>query len=661
MSEDMKPIAPEAENSLEQPVVMTPEAESAPVEEVVAAAAAAEEVIDYSNKGLKELVDLFQELLDKGDVQQLYKYAEGIKAAFYKTLKKEKIAAGFQPVVTAVAQKAEQAGQAAAEAVEIAADAAATAAEVAVEAVEAAADEDEVPQEGEEVSANPFAELERGFKDLYGQYKTVRVKYVQELNQKKEENYEVKSKIIEELKVLVDNPGDLGTAYPAFRELQNRWRAAGAVPPTKAKDLYETYSHYVESFYDYVKINRELRDLDFKKNLEAKEKLCERAEALADSDNAVAAFREIQKLHDEWKEYGPVDKAHRETIWERFKAATSVVNKKHQAYFESQKGNQQQNLEAKTALCEKVEEIAEREVKDSNTWNALSKEIENIQKEWRTIGFASKKDNQKIYDRFRAACDKFYASKRDFYSGFKDQMQENMDKKIALCEQAEAVVNSTEWKKTSDYLINLQKQWKEIGPVSRKKSEQIWKRFRAACDAFFENRDKHFSDQDSRYDDNLAAKNAIIDEIHAYELAGSAADKEALAAFQARWNEIGFVPLKEKANVQNAYNKAVSEKFGAVAESSDRVSRFKKRYGEQHQKAYTKVVTEKDRLIQKFLKMEQDIATWENNMGFFAKSKNADKLLADLSSKIEVAKQELADLEKKIKSMDEKDSEQENG
>lgn len=355
MSEDMKPIASEVENNVEQPVVMNPEAETAPVEEV----------IDYSNKGLKELVDLFQELLDKGDVQQLYKYAEGIKAAFYKTLKKEKIAAGFQPVETAVAQQAEEA------------------AESAAEAVAEAASEAEAVKEGEEVSVNPFAEIERGFKDLYGQYKTVRGKYVQELNQKKEENYEVKSKIIDELKVLVDNPGDLGTAYPAFRELQNRWRAAGAVPPTKAKDLYETYSHYVEAFYDYVKINRELRDLDFKKNLEAKEKLCERAEALAESDNAVAAFREIQKLHEEWKEYGPVDKAHRESIWERFKAATSVVNKKHQAYFESQKGNQQQNLEAKTALCEKVEEIASREVKDSNTWNALSKEIENIQKEWR--------------------------------------------------------------------------------------------------------------------------------------------------------------------------------------------------------------------------------------------------------------------------------------
>ena len=640
MSEDMKPIAPEAENNLEQPAVNNQE-----------------EIIDYSNKGLKELVDLFQELLNNGDVQQLYKYAEGIKAAFYKTLKKEKIAAGFQPVVSAVVQSVEKLAVEAVEAVEEATEEM----KAEVDARDAEAKEAGAVKEGEEVSVNPFAEIERGFKDLYGQYKTVRVKYVQELNQKKEENYDIKSKIIEELKVLVDNPGELGTAYPAFRELQNRWRAAGAVPPTKAKDLYETYSHYVESFYDYVKINRELRDLDFRKNLEAKEKLCERAEALADSENAVAAFREIQKLHDEWKEYGPVDKAHRESIWERFKAATSVVNKQHQAYFESQKGNQQQNLEAKTALCEKVEEIAAREVKDSNTWNALSKEIENIQKEWRTIGFASKKDNQKIYERFRAACDKFYAAKREFYNGFKDQMQENMEKKIALCEQAEAVVNSTEWKKTSDYLINLQKQWKEIGPVSRKKSEQIWKRFRAACDAFFENRDKHFSDQDSQYDDNLAAKNALIEEIIAYELTDPEADKEALILFQSRWNEIGFVPIKLKANVQNAYNKAISEKFGSAADSSDRVSRFRKRYGEQRTKSYSKTPSEKDRLIQKFLKMEQDIATWENNMGFFAKSKNAESLLAELSGKIEVAKQELAELEQQIKSLDEKENVQDNG
>ena len=619
MSEDMKPIASEVAENVEQPVVMNQETE---------------EIIDYSNKGLKELVDLFQELLDKGDVQQLYKYAEGIKAAFYKTLKKEKIAAGFQPAVTAVAQQAEQAAEAAADAVE-------TAVEAAADAEQAAAAEVVAPQEGEEVSANPFAELERGFKDLYGQYKTVRVKYVQELNQKKEENYEAKSKIIDELKVLVENPGDLGTAYPAFRELQNRWRAAGAVPPTKAKDLYETYSHYVEAFYDYVKINRELRDLDFKKNLEAKEKLCERAEALADSDNAVAAFREIQKLHDEWKEFGPVDKAHRESIWERFKAATSVVNKKHQAYFESQKGNQQQNLEAKTALCEKVEEIAAREVKDSNTWNALSKEIENIQKEWRTIGFASKKENQKIYERFRAACDKFYASKRDFYSGFKDQMQENMDKKIALCEQAEALKDSKEWKETSEKFMELQKQWKEIGPVPRKKSEQLWKRFRAACDEFFENRDKQSKPENDFYG-NLKAKRKLIEEIEAY--VPGTDDEAAMQDFTAKWQEIGFVPFKEKDAVNQAYREAMQAKFPGFGTRPQRGGAGR---------GPAKPRSEKDILIQRYNTLQSEIDTYENNIGFFAMSKNAESLIKQMQKRIEDAKEELKGLEAKIRQAEE--------
>ncbi|MCF0178130.1 MAG: DUF349 domain-containing protein, partial [Bacteroidales bacterium] len=368
---------------------------------------------DISELGLKELVDLFTGLIEKGDVQLLYKHAEEIKAAFYKTLKKEKIAAGY------IAPK---------------------------EQVEEAASAEDGQGEGENaeqpVSQNPFAEVERWFKDLYAKYKTLRADYLQELNSRKDDNFKIKSEVIEELKELVDNQVDLNKAYPKFRELQAKWRSAGAVPPQKAKDLYETYSHYVERFYDFVKINREIRDLDFKKNLEAKQALCEKAEALAEEENVVSAFHTLQTYHELWKEYGPVDKENRESIWERFKAATAVINKKHQEYFDAQKGNQKQNLEAKQALCERVEAIAETVVEDSNTWNTLSKEIESIQKEWRTIGFASKKENQKIYDRFRAACDKFYSTKREFYSDFKGQMQENMEKKIALCEAAEAVSES---------------------------------------------------------------------------------------------------------------------------------------------------------------------------------------------------------------------------
>lgn len=605
MNEDLKTVAPEQESvALEQNVVN----ENEPV--VIISELEQDQEIDLSKKGLKDLLDVFQELLDKADVQKLYKYAEGIKAAFYKTLKKEKLAAlGTQ---------------------------------VSLE-----------NSEEEQASNNLFDEIEKGFKDLYAKYKVVRTSYLQELNSRKDENLKIKSEVIEELKQLVENPEDLSKAYPKFNELQSKWRSAGAVPAQNAADIYETYSHYVEMFYDYVKINREFRDLDFKKNYEAKQVLCEKAEKLSESENVVSAFKVLQTLHDQWKELGPVDKEFRDSIWDRFRAATSVVNKKYQEFFESQKEVHKQNLETKIALCEKVEAIANTEIKDSNVWNSYSKEIEAIQKEWRSIGFATKKDNQKVYERFRAACDKFYALKREFYSDFKNQMQDNMDKKIALCEQAESVMNNEDWKKTSELLIDLQKQWKEIGPVSRKKSEQIWKRFRTACDTFFDNRDKHFGDQDTTYTENLANKKALIEEINAFELSNDSEENNAaLKAFQERWAAIGFVPFKEKEATQKAYNKAIENKFGVSSRPS------KKRAGEGRGKQKSaKPLSEKDRLIAKFIKMEQDIATWENNMGFFAKSKNTEALLASLSSQIEDAKAELADLAEKIKSLEKQEEE----
>ena len=298
-----------------------------------------QEFIDYSDKDLKELVDIFESLLEGDDVQKLCKEAEVLKACFYKKLRSEKIAAGYQaPVVDGTAGP---------------------------EAAEAAP--------AEEPSVNPFAEIERGFKDLYGRYRLIRAKNAAELEKKREENYTVKLALIDKLKELLDAKEDLKDTFPAFREIQNSWRATGPVPQGKVKDLYDTYQHYVEMFYDYVKINREFRDLDFKKNLEAKVELCEKAEALANEENVVEAFRTLQKYHEEWKELGPVDKENREAIWDRFRAATSAVNKRHQAYFESMKGNQQENLEAKTALCEKVEALLGQEIKDSGTWNRLSK------------------------------------------------------------------------------------------------------------------------------------------------------------------------------------------------------------------------------------------------------------------------------------------------
>ena len=602
MSEDLNPVAPLEE----QPVATEPEIET-PAEP---AAEPENTKTDFSNKGLKEIVDTFKELLDGENMQQLYKHAEALKAAFYKNLRKEKIASGIE-------QPAEAAG-----------------AEEPAGSEAAAADEP--------VSANPFAEIERGFKDLYSQYKAKRAAYTQELEKNKEENYQAKLAVIEDLKALVEASEDLNQTFPRFREIQNRWRAIGPVPQPRVKDLYDTYQHYVEKFYDYVKINKEFRDLDFKKNLEAKEALCEKAESLAEEEDVVGAFRTLQKLHEQWKELGPVSKEFRESVWERFRAATAVINKKHQAFFESQKGSQKENLEAKTALCEKVEAIARTEVQDSTDWNALTKEIENIQKAWKKIGFASKKENQKVYDRFRAACDQFFARKREFYSDFKSQMQDNLSRKIELCEKAEALKDSTDWKKTSEDFIELQKQWKEIGPVSRKKSEQVWKRFRAACDAFFENRDKHFGNMNAEQNDNLQKKRELIEEIRAFEAEGREDAREALRTFQERWNAIGFVPFKEKARIQEAFRKAVGEKFGEFRETAGR-------YAGKTERA---VRSERDRLVQKFMKKEQEIATWENNMGFFAASKNADALLEELNKKIDIARQELARLEEEIKEFD---------
>ena len=579
------------------------------------------EAADFSELSLKEIIQNFQEMVDRGDQQEMYKNADVLKAAFYKTLKKEKIAIGFQ-----------------------------------------VPSEDETimtDSENEEtvVSNNPFAELERGFKQLYSQYKSMRSSYVMSIERQKEENYTQKVKILEELKALTEAQEDLQQTFPAFRELQNRWKTIGPVPQNHTKDTWDNYQYLVEKFYDYVKINNELRDLDLKKNLEMKLSLCEKAEALVEETSIVSAFKKLQKYHEEWRELGPVPKDQREAIWERFKKATSEINKKQQDYFERQKDEQKGNLEKKAALCEKCEAIANSENNDNKDWNALTKEVEALQAEWKTIGFASKKENQKIYDRFRAACDLFYSSKREFYSMFKNTMQENLDKKIALCEQAEALKDSEDWKKTTDQLINLQKKWKEIGPVARKQSDIVWKRFRAACDYFFDNKAKHFSSVDESYEANLQKKLELIAEINEYKLDSKTSENiEALKDFQNRWAEIGFVPIKEKEKVQAAYRHAMDTKFADLrsAENENRFNSFKKHLKDikTSNKGDKGLRVERDKLVQKFRKMESDIAVWENNMGFFAKSKNADALLSDLEKKIARAKEELAQIEEKIKLID---------
>lgn len=570
-----------------------------------AASENAAQTVNLAEKTLAELVRIFEDLVQNADRMKMSKEAEAVKAAFYKRLLKEKSDAGY--AVTAGEQDFQEQEEAVAE---------------------------------EQAEDNPFAGIEAGFKDLYIKYKKERAEYNRQAEKEREENLSKKEAVIADLKALLDKQEDVNATFPEFREIQNRWRAIGPVPLQNYRNINDTYQLYVEQFYDMVKINRELRDLDFKKNLEVKEEFCEIAEKLAENPNVVEAFRELQKLHEQWKEYGPVAKEFREQIWDRFKAATSVINKKYQAFFEGLKDQQVGNLAKKTVLCEKVEEIAEREVSGSNEWNAFSKEIEDIQKEWKTIGFASKKENQKIYDRFRAACDKFYARKRDFYTEYKGSMNSNLERKIALCETAEQLKSSTEWKKVTDQFIALQKQWKEIGPVPRKKSEQLWKRFRAACDEFFAERDRNAKPENDFYG-NLKAKQRLIEEINAYESKGTDADSAAAQEFQKKWNEIGFVPFKEKDNITAAYRAAIRAKFPENGHGGARKGRGGKPQ-----------MSEKDRLIQKYNSLEQDIVTYENNIGFFSLSKSSEPLIRQMQERIAQAKEELSELAGRIREFD---------
>lgn len=542
-------------------------------------------VQDLSGKSLAELSDLFVKTRSGEDAMSRSKELEAIKSAFYKLLSK---------------LKGESDGESRAE-------------------------------------NDPFEVVEQNFKAIYSDYKRERAEYMSRLEAEREESLKKKKAIIEELKALVEGQEDVSSQFTVFRELQNRWREAGPVPVQSYRDINDTYQYYVEKFYDMVKINRDLRDLDFKKNLEAKEAFCAAAEKLAENENVVNAFHELQKLHEQWKEYGPVAKEKREEIWDRFKAATSVINKKYQAHFEGLKAQQEDNLEKKKVLCEKLEEIAEREIKNTADWNQLSKEIESLQAEWRTIGFATKKENQKIYDRFRAACDKFFERKREHYTTIKDSMSANLEKKQAIIAQAEALKSSTEWKKTADQLIALQKQWKEIGAVPRKKSEQLWKRFRAACDEFFANRDANSGGENDYYG-NLKSKKRLIEEVRAYQCSeDDAANATQMRSFNEKWQAIGHVPFKEKDKINDEFRTAMHEKFPL----------FAKQRGQANQGHSAK--NPKDSLIAKYNALQQDVVTYENNIGFFAASKNSAPLIQQMQQKIDDAKAELRRLEEKIR------------
>ena len=551
---------------------------------------------DLSGKSKQELVEMFESLLSSEPVQTLRKSVEAIKIAFYKLHRAEVDAA----------RKAFEA--------------------------EAA--------EGAEFTPQVDA-MEVKLKDLFKEYRTRRDEYIANLDSIKEENLKIKLSIIEELKELVNSDETLNNTFAKFRELQQRWKETGLVPQQKVKDLWETYNLHVENFYNFIKINKELRDLDLKKNYEQKMQLCEQAEALITEPSIVEAFHKLQKLHDEWRETGPVANEYKEALWERFKAASSRINKQHQEYFDTIKQEQLKNLELKSELCEKTEALVDQPYTSRKEWNKASERLIEIQKIWRTIGFAPKKDNTRIYDRFRSACDRFFEAKRKFYEGVKSEMEHNLQLKQEICEAAEALQNSEDWKHATEELIALQAKWKQVGTVSRRYSDQVWKRFRAACDSFFERKAQHFSSIENEHEANLQKKLALIEEMHAADI--KAGGYDLIKSFQRRWSEIGYVPIKQKDAVQKKYKEAVDAMFGVLrgSERDRSMNRFKERLQGMKSQADKRMRSERERLYNKVRQMEQDIALLENNIGFFSKSKNADAMISEIRDKIAKAKQEL--------------------
>lgn len=504
-----------------------------------------------------------------------------------------------------------------------------------------------------ELFINQPDQLQKEFSALLFEYRTKRDEDRQSQEQSKEKNLAEKYEVIEGIKDLINRQESLDHTFQEFRELQQRWREIGPVPQNKLHDLWETFHLHVENFYNYIKINNELRDLDLKKNLESKVELCEKAEALILEPSPVRAFKALQKLHDLWREVGPVPHDKKDELWDRFKSATAKINIRQQEHFESLRNQLKKNLEAKEELCEKAEALIAKVSSSPKEWEDRSKELIDLQQIWKTIGFAPKKENNQVYDRFRKACDTFFNNKREFFKTYKDDQQNNLQLKTELCIQAEAMKESNDWKKTTDEYIRIQKRWKEIGPVPRKQSDTVWKRFREACDYFFDRKKAFFGNMDNAQLDNLKAKEEIIKELTEFELKeGSEKSFELLQDFQRRWSDIGFVPIKDKDRVNQEFRNLINQKFDHlnVDEADKNLHKFhnKLENWRSADQFGDKIGQERNKIMLKLKQLENDIIVWENNIGFFAKSKNSDALIRDFQHKIENGKRNIELLNKKL-------------
>lgn len=509
----------------------------------------------------------------------------------------------------------------------------------------------------EEAAFAPAAdELEEQFKSLYAEIKENRAAYNAAQDALKAENLAKKREIISKINEIAEDADNVNRQYSTVQQLQQDFKAIGEVPSENDTEVWKAYQVAVERFYDLLKMNKELRDYDFKKNLEQKQALCAEAEALDEEADIVDAFKKLQQLHTSWREIGPVSKEIREELWTRFKNASAVINKKYQSFFEERKANEKKNAEGKEALCVKIEAISTDNLKTYAAWDEATKAIIGLQEEWKKLGFASRKVNTELFARFRKSCDEFFAKKAEFFKRMKDELAANLAKKIELCEKAEALKDSTEWKKTTDALIALQKEWKTVGPVVKKHSDAVWKRFIAACDAFFEEKKKQNVNVHSVEHENLKQKKDIIAQINSILENKETEDApNKVRELMKKWQEVGHVPYKEKDKVYAEYKAAIDKAFEQLDMKAKkaRMANFANSINQMNDTG--KVYHERERLVRAYEMKSQELKTYENNLGFFnAQSKSGNSLVKEMERKIANIKEEIAMLEQKIKLIDEK-------
>lgn len=497
---------------------------------------------------------------------------------------------------------------------------------------------------------------EETFKAQMAVIREKRAQIMQQQEAEKQANLEKKLEIIEKIKAMTTSPDEAGKSYNEFKELQQQWKDIKNVPADKANELWRNYQLYVEQFYDLLKLNSEAREYDFKKNLEMKTKLCEAAEKLADEEDVISAFHQLQELHQQYREIGPVAKELREEVWARFKAASTVINKRHQQHFEDLRAKEEENLARKTALCEKVEELGKVENKGAADWEKRSKEIIDIQNEWKTIGFAPQKMNVKIFERFRAACDDFFGRKAEYFKALKVTFSENIEKKKALVEKAQALADSTDWKATSDKLIALQKEWKTVGMVPKKIGDQLWQEFLGACNKFFEARNAAGAGQRNEEHANLEKKKGIIEQLKALAENAAEATKEKVQALTEEYNKVGHVPYKEKDKLYEAYHEVLDRIYKELNISTKRrrLNDFKANIKNVAKRGEEALDNERGRLARRFEQLKQEIQTYENNLGFLnASSKKGNSLIDEMNRKVQHLRDDLELVRQKIKAIDE--------